>query len=156
MPANINFKNPASTASMIVVKEDTKFYEGMLRNYHTEILLVKRKHAPYENMWALPGGFLNCDKESLEDAAVRELQEETSLYAKKEDLELLCVRSDPKRDPRGHVIDHVYLVKKYSGIASAADDAKELKYFPLDALPKLAFDHQESIDKYKLWRRIHD
>lgn len=156
MPAKIDFKNPSSTSSMIVIKENTKFYEGMLRNYDTQILLVKRKHQPYADMWALPGGFLDCDKESLEETAVRELKEETSLEAKKEDLELLCVNSDPKRDPRGHVIDHVYIVKKYSGIAKAADDAKELKYFPLDDLPTLAFDHAQSIDKYKLWRRIND
>ncbi len=150
------YKNPAATATMVLVRENTRFFEGMLRNYSTEILLVQRKHEPYAGMWALPGGFLNCDKECLETAAVRELKEETSLDAKKEDLELICVNSDPKRDPRGHVIDHVYFVKKYTGIPTAADDAKELKYFPLDALPALAFDHKESIDKYKLWRRIYD
>lgn len=155
MPANIDFKNPASTSSMIVIRENARRYG---ENVYTdpEILLVKRKHQPYADMWALPGGFLDCDKESLEETAVRELKEETSLEAKKEDLELICVNSQPDRDPRGHVIDHVFLVKKYEGIAQAADDAKEIKYFPLNNLPALAFDHAKSIDKYKLWRRIND
>jgi 8-oxo-dGTP diphosphatase len=140
MPANIQeYKNPAATSSMIVEK-DNKVY------------LILRKHKPYEGMWALPGGFLNCDQENLEEAAVRELKEETSLDSKIEDLELFCVNSSPKRDPRGHVIDHVYIVKKYSGIPQAADDAAELKPFPLNNLPTLAFDHGQVLEKYQAWR----
>lgn len=136
MPANIQeYKNPAATASMIVQEED-------------KIYLVKRKHPPFEGMWALPGGFLNCDKENLEAAAVRELKEETNLDARVEDLQLLCVHSSPNRDPRGHVIDHVYVVRKYSGIPKANDDAAELKSFPLYNLPELAFDHLKAVEKY--------
>jgi 8-oxo-dGTP diphosphatase len=141
MPSDIhNFKNAASTSSMIVEKEGN-------------VYLVKRKHNPYAGMWALPGGFLNCDKESLEETAVRELKEETSIDAKIEDLELLCVNSSPTRDPRGHVIDHVYIVKKYLGIPKAGDDAAEIKSFQLDNLPEIAFDHGKVLERYKLWRR---
>jgi 8-oxo-dGTP diphosphatase len=140
MPANIEeYKNPAATASLIVEKDNS-------------VYLVLRKHNPYAGMWALPGGFLNCDKETLEEAAVRELAEETSLDAKVEDLELLCINSSPKRDPRGHVIDHLYIVKKYSGKPNANDDAADLKLFPLNNLPKIAFDHGEVLEKYKTWR----
>lgn len=144
MPANIKeYKNPAATASMLVAKDD-------------EILLVKRKHNPYAGMWALPGGFLDCDKESLEETAVRELKEETPFVAKVEDLELLCVNSSPTRDPRGHVIDHVYLVKKYLEQPHENgdyDDAVEIKLFYLNDLPPLAFDHAKAIERYKTWRR---
>jgi len=139
MPTKIDFKNPAATSSMIVEKDN-------------QIYLVKRKHPPYVGMWALPGGFLECDKECLEVAAKRELKEETHLIARIEDLELLCVNSSPTRDPRGHVIDHLYIVKKYSGIPKAGDDAGELRLFPLDNLPQIAFDHGEVLEKYKIWR----
>jgi len=144
MPAKLNFKNPAATASMIVEKDN-------------QIYLVKRKHPPYAGMLALPGGFLNCDRESLEETAVRELKEETPFGARVEDIELLCVNSSPTRDPRGHVIDHVYIIKKYlecpheSGDYDDADsDGSRL--FPLDNLPALAFDHGEVLEKYKAWR----
>jgi len=139
MSAKLAYKNPASTASMIVEKDN-------------QVYLVKRKHPPYVGMWALPGGFLDCDKESLEQTAVRELKEETHIIARVEDLELLCVNSSPTRDPRGHVIDHVYIVKKYLGTPGAGDDAAKLELFPLDNLPQIAFDHGEVLEKYNAWR----
>jgi 8-oxo-dGTP diphosphatase len=135
MPENIEFKNAASTASLII-SDDNGLY------------LIKRKHEPFKNMWALPGGFLNCDQESLEEAAARELKEETSLEALPESLVLVCVNSELNRDPRGHVIDHVYLVIAYTGEPKADDDAKEIKYFRFDDLPELAFDHYKSIMKF--------
>ena len=136
MPENIEFKNAASTASLIVTKNGEGLY------------LVKRKHNPFKGMWALPGGFLNCDEESLEEAAIRELKEETSLSTTIEELLLIGVNSDPQRDPRGHVIDHVYLVLDYHGKPQAKDDAEEIKYFEYNNLPEVAFDHKKSIDKY--------
>lgn len=142
MPAKLDFKNPASTASLIVEKDNG-------------VYLVERAHEPYAGMWALPGGFLNCDKEDLETAAAREFGEETPFVAKKEDLELLCVHSEPNRDPRGHVIDHVYIVKKYQEQPHEDgnyDDAADGKFFQINNLPALAFDHAKALDKYKLWR----
>ena len=143
MPAKLEYKNPASTSSMIVEKDNS-------------VYLVLRKHDPYKGMWALPGGFLNCDRENLEQTAVRELKEETALDTKLEDLELLCVNSSPNRDPRGHVIDHVYIVKEYSGIPNAGDDAAKLRLFSLNNLPQLAFDHGQVLEKYKIWRQKNE
>jgi len=135
VPENLEFKNAASTASLIVSDN-----EGLY--------LIKRKHDPFKNMWALPGGFLNCGEESLEEAALRELREETSLETLPEALVLICVNSEPNRDPRGHVIDHVYLVVSYTGVPEANDDAKEIRYFKFNDLPELAFDHLKSITKF--------
>jgi 8-oxo-dGTP diphosphatase len=128
------YKNPAATADLIVPIDDG-------------ILFIKRKHAPYKGQWAFPGGFLECGKETLEKAAVRELEEETSLKANTKDLGLLGVYSDPKRDPRGHVIAHTYIVKKYTGILKANDDAAEVRVFKTKP-SRLAFDHSKVYDDY--------
>lgn len=135
------YVNAASTVDLIVENE-----EG--------ILLIKRKHDPFKGHWALPGGFLDHGKESLEEAAVRELREETSLVAKVGDLDLIGVYSDPKRDPRGHVIAHAYYVKIFSGKIKADDDAAEARVFPMDKLPEyLAFDHRGILRDYSEYRR---
>lgn len=129
-----HYVNPASTVDLIVP------YEG-------GIIFVKRKHEPFKGYWALPGGFLNMGKETLEEAAVRELFEETNLRADLDSLILIGVYSYPKRDPRGHVIDHVYEAVEYSGELRAKDDAAEVKVFK--RLPKkLAFDHREILNDY--------
>jgi 8-oxo-dGTP diphosphatase len=110
-----------------------------------KILLVKRNEAPFEDSWALPGGFVRMD-ESLDEAASRELSEETGvrdLY-----LEQLYTFGDPKRDPRTRVITVTYM-----SLASSAEwklkssgDVKEASFFPIDKLPKLAFDHADIVD----------
>jgi len=135
----MEFKNPGVTASMIIEKQG-------------KICCVKRKYEPYKGMLALPGGFLDYMKESLEETAVRETKEETNLQVNPAGLELLMVNSSPDRDPRGHVIDHVYIVKEYTGTAKAGDDAEELYWILLEKTPKLAFDHNLAIEKYKVWR----
>ncbi len=137
----MTFRNPGSTVDIIHENE-----KG--------ILLIKRKGEPYKGYWALPGGFLEYGIEGLEEAAKREFEEETSLITELDSLKLIGVYSDPKRDPRGHVIAHVFHVKKVRGIERANDDAAELKRFPLDSLPDLAFDHKKIIDDYvRNWRR---
>jgi ADP-ribose pyrophosphatase YjhB (NUDIX family) len=144
MPANIHdFKNAASTVSLIYV----------LAN---KVLLIQRDHEPFAGMWALPGGFLDCDKESLEQAAIREFIEETSLIAKIEDIELFKVNSSPIRDPRGHVIDHVFIVTRCTGTPKASDDARNLDWFDLVNLPdlELAFDHFDVLKNYIMKMRI--
>lgn len=102
------------------------------------ILLIKRKKPPYKDCWALPGGFVNYG-EKIEDACLRELSEETSI--KGEILDLVGVYSDLGRDPRGHIVSIAYLVGWKEGKVKACDDAKELKWFEVKKLPKLAFDH---------------
>jgi len=112
----------------------------VLRN--DEILLIKRKNPPYG--WALPGGFVDYG-ESVEDAVKRELKEETCLdtfYLKQ-----FKVFSDPKRDPRMHIVSVVFQVWT-DGIPKAADDAKKVKFFNLNELPDLAFDHQKIINDF--------
>ncbi len=131
----MEYKNPASTIDVIVVKED-------------KVLLVKRKHPPFKRSWALPGGYLKYGKETLYQTAVRELREETNLIVSESDLELLGVYSDPGRDPRGHVISHVYIARKFSGVLKAGDDAQETSFFPINKLPKLAFDHDKILKDY--------
>ena len=109
-----------------------------------EILLIKRLNEPFKDYWALPGGFVD-ENEDLEEAAHRELKEETNLEV--EDLYQLGAFGAPGRDPRGYMISIAYL--GYSSDvenAKAMDDVKELKWFKINDLPKLAFDHKEIID----------
>lgn len=104
------------------------------------IVLIKRAHEPYQDFWAIPGGHVESGKETLEECAVREAREETSLDIKKEDLKFVMLGSDPDRDPRGHYITAVYYAKVNDGNLKADDDAKEIGLFK--KLPeKLAFDH---------------
>ncbi len=137
----MEFKNPCATVDLIVEKDN-------------KILLIKRKRGPFKDMWALPGGFLNYGEETLEETAVRELKEETSIIVIIEDLGLLGVYSVPDRDPRGHVISHVYVVKKFIGVLKADDDAKDARFFPLENLPKLAFDHNGILRDYQTQKTI--
>ena len=106
-----------------------------------KILLIKRKNEPFKGKWALPGGFVEYG-ERVEDAILREFEEEVGLKAKIR--KLLGVYSKPDRDPRGHVISIVFLLDA-EGEAKAGDDASDAKFFDLNALPPLAFDHAEII-----------
>ncbi len=110
------------------------------------IVLIERKYPPYG--WALPGGFVDVG-ERLEQAALREAREETSLDV---DLAvLLGCYSDPARDARGHTVSAVY-VATASGEARARDDAKNLALYKPASCPSLAFDHQRIIQDYLRYR----
>lgn len=117
-----------------------------LRQRDLQVLLIKRRSWPYEGMWAIPGGFVNID-ESLEEAAKRELQEETGLQDVY--LEQLYTFGDPGRDPRTRVITVVYFAlmdcERLQGVR-AADDAADVDWFSVYNLPPLAFDHGKIID----------
>lgn len=107
------------------------------------LLLIERKFDPYANCWAFPGGFLDMD-ETLETCAKRELHEETGLNATS--VEQLQAFSRVDRDPRHRVISVAFIVTvDDSEVAVAGDDAKNTKWFPVDELPPLAFDHDEMI-----------
>jgi 8-oxo-dGTP diphosphatase len=106
------------------------------------ILLIQRKHEPFQGTWALPGGFVEYN-EKTEDAVVREVLEETGLKTKVHSL--IGVYSDPQRDPRGHTVTIVYLIDRVSGDLHAGDDAGNVKFFNMKELPALAFDHTKII-----------
>jgi len=105
-----------------------------------KVMLIQRDLAPYAGQWALPGGFVRVD-ETLDDAARRELQEETGL--KEIFLEQLYTFGAVKRDPRERVVTIAYyaLVNLVGHDVHASTDARNAAWFPINDLPKLAFDH---------------
>lgn len=112
-----------------------------------KIVLIKRRNPPLG--WALPGGFVDYG-ESLETAAMREAREETSLEIY--NLQLLGCYSDPARDSRMHTITTVF-VAQAQGTPKADDDALELAFFDLQALPApLCFDHAQILEDYRALR----
>lgn len=134
MSATYKHPRPAVTVdAMIVTRED-----------QPRVLLILRKNPPYQNHWALPGGFLDVG-EDLDVAAARELEEETGLR----DLPLRQIGAfgSAKRDPREHVVSIAFLGVVDSELPTpvAADDAADARWFPLNDLPPLAFDHAEIV-----------
>ena len=106
-----------------------------------EVLLIKRKHPPFEGRWAFPGGFVDPN-EPLEDAAQRELLEETGITGIT--LDQFRAFGDPGRDPRGHNVSIVFTaVLDDKPIAVAADDAADARWLSARRPPRLAFDHNE-------------
>lgn len=128
------YPRPALTVDMMVTRSVSS---------GTEILLIQRLNPPLKDQWALPGGFVDMD-ETLEQAAARELEEETGLA----DVVLKQFKafSTPGRDPRGHTISVVFTgLVTQDAIAKAGDDAKNVCWFNIKKLPSLAFDHAEII-----------
>ncbi len=117
-----------------------------------EVLLIKRAREPFKGQWAFPGGFVDKD-ESLENAAARELAEETGLRGIR--LEQIGAFGDPGRDPRGHTVSVVFAgVLEDRALVSAGDDASEAAWHPALEPPNLAFDHNKilsiAIDRMRL------
>ncbi len=134
----MTYRNPAPTVDIIIELVD---------RCDRPIVLIERKNPPYG--WAIPGGFVDYG-ESVEAAARREAEEETSL--KVELIEQFQVYSDPTRDPRQHTISIVFLARA-TGEPIAADDAKTLGVFELWKLPTdLCFDHDRILRDYRLFR----
>ncbi|MCR9252257.1 MAG: NUDIX hydrolase [bacterium] len=109
------------------------------------VLLIQRKIPPFEGEWALPGGLVK-ENESLDEAVMRELKEETGVSINY--LEQLYTFGEPKRDPRNRVVSVAYygLVRPDVFHLLADTDALEAAWFNLDELPKLAFDHQNILN----------
>ena len=126
---------PMVTADAVVFA----FSEG-----RPHLLLIQRKRDPYKDRWALPGGFVEID-EDLPDGVARELAEETGLTNVA--LEQFRAFGRPGRDPRGRTITIAYfgITEQDRQPIKAADDAADVRWFDIDNLPPMAFDHDEII-----------
>lgn len=112
-----------------------------------KVLLIQRKHEPYINKWALPGGFVEID-EDLEEGAQRELEEETGIKG----LHLVQFRTygRPGRDPRGRTVSVAYYAYLDAKVAvKAGDDAAKARWFDITNLPALAFDHEDILSDFR-------
>lgn len=119
-----------------------------------KVLLVERGMAPYKGRWAFPGGFLNMD-ESAEEGALRELKEETGLEGAY--IRQFHTFSAPQRDPRERVITIAYYALVRMREVKGGDDASDARWFALDEVPPLAFDHDQILRKAEktLRQQIH-
>lgn len=127
------YKNPSLTADIFIFDEDFNF------------ILIKRLNDPYKDCWALPGGFVEYG-ESVEDAAIREAKEETSIDV--ELLDLVNVYSKPGRDPRRHIVTVAYTAKGDFSQRMAESDAKDIDVFSYEDIDniEIAFDHRKIIE----------
>jgi 8-oxo-dGTP diphosphatase len=118
------------------------------------LLLVQRAFEPFAGDWALPGGFVE-QREPVLAAAPRELAEETGLRAG--ELELVGVYDTPGRDPRGWTVSVAYMAALAAEApVDGADDARDARWFAIDALPALAFDHATIVsDALARWSAGH-
>jgi 8-oxo-dGTP diphosphatase len=137
-----DYEHPSVTVDIVIL---TVFEQDL------KVLLIRRKMPPYQDLWAVPGGFVGM-RESLDDAARRELREETGVddvY-----LEQLYTFGDPTRDPRTRVITVAYYALLEAGKVKtlrAGSDAGEVDWWSMLKLPELAFDHRQILD-YTLQR----
>ena len=131
MEYTYKYPRPAVTADCVVITKEAE----------PKVLLIQRGADPYKGCWAFPGGFMNMD-ETTEQCAIRELEEETGL--KVTTIKQIGAYSKVDRDPRGRTITVAYLaiIDKPAQV-TGQDDAAKAEWFPLSALPELAFDHAD-------------
>lgn len=137
MPHSYEYPRPALTVDAVIVAKDAAV---------PQLLLIQRKIDPFKDCWALPGGFVN-ENESLDKAAERELEEETSVSPKDVKLVQVGTFGDKGRDPRGWTVTVAYacVVPTTKLGVKAADDAKNAQWYSIDGLPDLAFDHKKVV-----------
>ena len=123
------WEKPSLAVDAIVINDD-------------KILLIKRGKEPWKGMLAFPGGFVE-QGEDPEVAVIRELKEECGLDGVVE--KLVCVKGDPNRDPRGHVVSIAYLVTA-QGMPIAGDDAADAAWYDLSEIKELAGDHMSMLE----------
>lgn len=136
MTYSYTYPHPALTTDIVIFT---------IHNERLELLLIRRASEPFQDHWALPGGFVAID-EDLEACALRELAEETGVTGVY--LEQLYTFGAPGRDPRERVISVAYYALVPPGRINirAASDASDVAWFALDALPPLAFDHRAIVN----------
>ena len=145
MEYSYKYPRPAVTADCVVITKEAE----------PKVLLIQRGADPYKGCWAFPGGFMNMD-ETTEQCAIRELEEETGL--KVSTVRQIGAYSKVDRDPRGRTITVAYLaiIDKPAQV-TGQDDAAKAEWFPLSALPELAFDHADimadAINSFHLLRK---
>lgn len=134
-----SYKSPALTVDAVWIRD-------------AEVLLVRRGRAPFLGSWSLPGGFVEL-RETVEEAVVRELREETGLTARP--YRLVGVYSGPDRDPRKPTTTVAFLMRGRPGRPRGQDDAASAAWVPIPAARPLAFDHGRILsDAVRLHRRI--
>jgi len=127
------YENPVPATCLVVVDAGDR------------VLLVKRSVEPKKGYWCLPGGYIELG-EKPDRSALRELEEETGLSGRIEML--LGVTSSPSAE-YDTVLMAGYLVKRYTGVLKAGDDASDVSYFQKDELPEIAFEsHRKFVGKY--------
>ena len=142
MTYTYKYPRPAVTADCVVVTKEVV----------PQVLLIERGADPFKGCWAFPGGFMNMD-ETTEQCAIRELEEETGMRAT--DLHQIGAYSKVDRDPRGRTVTVAYLAIVDEPMdVSGQDDAAKAQWWPIDALPPLAFDHEEIMRDAIRWYKI--
>jgi len=131
MSYTYKYPRPAVTADSVIITKEAE----------PKVLLIERGANPFKGCWAFPGGFLDMD-ETTDQCAIRELKEETGLEVTR--VQPIGTYSKVDRDPRGRTITVAYLAVVESPMeVKGQDDAAKAQWFPIDALPDLAFDHDE-------------
>jgi 8-oxo-dGTP diphosphatase len=140
VPVPTCYENPALTVDAVWINRN-------------KILLVRRGKAPFRGMWALPGGFVE-QRETVEEAVVRELKEETGLVARP--WKLVGVYSGPNRDPRKPTTSVAFLIRGRAELPRGGDDAASAAWVPLSEARPLAFDHERILrDARRLYMQSH-
>ena len=145
MEYTYKYPRPAVTADCVV----------MTKEANPHVLLIERGFDPFKGRWAFPGGFMNMD-ETAEQCAIRELEEETGL--KVSSIHQIGAYSKVDRDPRGRTITVAYIATiEAPAKVRGQDDAAKAEWFPIDALPPLAFDHDDIMkDALSLFTHLLD
>lgn len=130
--------NPTPTVDVILQRD-------------SNVLMIRRKNDPFKDCLALPGGFVN-EGETIEEAMKREALEETSLEV--EPVEILGAYSDPKRDPRKHIVTVVFVGIIVGGNSKPGDDAASIEWVKIDDIQRqqIAFDHAQILRDYSQWK----
>ena len=131
MSYTYKYPRPAVTADVVAITKEEE----------PKVLLIQRGFEPYKGCWAFPGGFMDMN-ETTEECAIRELEEETSLRL--DSMVQVGAYSKVDRDPRCRTITIAYLAIVDEPLSVIAqDDGAKVEWFPINALPTLAFDHNE-------------